>query len=596
MSREKSSCGGTLIPKSACGDSLAVSAAGGGRSVPYPGIVETVQFKAICGSSGVCFGSLSCIKQIATHCLNPAHASIDSGDPPTPENKSMRNYPIFYSAFCQTAMKELFADTKKKLAARTPDANECAELLHSEVSRFCSVFGEGETNATPAAAYSRFLEPSEYTEARVFEDQAREGGAVFGEEEPRYSTWKLRGVPFESDFTKTDVTSEDANVIVLALNISRGIVPPVFTGREGARQPPYATEAKVTLKVKTSKFDAEMFKAPNQIDYAKLFSEFVGINDPTNVMVIRADKDVTVKIDTSNGTLPPTEVTIRPEISGTIKSCELSFGDGDEGRVNIKLINVYTNASQFYADKDANCGCFAPFEVTTGEKPSIKVPTSLKIRNTPNTISAKSPTLCRYGWNEIPSPTRFADDYERFGFGEFQILLYKNYAKFGCSIGEDLTKLFKLPRGSPQDEIGALEITGFTSPAFFLADFCACHLPQLMYSSYYSFLNNAGNTEPKTECLFPGCAASNFPSLESVRNDIDSKATCKKLPCTPSFRYSPSTLLFTAPAVGDDKCTKKNTSPPSFRYADTVTAIISMALTLAVTVIAVVLIVYYMRR
>lgn len=614
-----SSCGGILVPSGAiCNDKqLALSAAmGKKRDVPYQGIVESLQFKTICGSGGACFASLPCIRQIVSYCLNPAHSNINSGDiAGDVSTRSMHDYPIFYSAFCQDAIKGLIKETARKLAAHAPDAEECAKSLHDAITQFCSAYGETDKNVTPIAAYSSFLEPSSFVKARVDEAQLIESGKSIKHEPapPSYSTWRLRGTPFETDFASKEILSEDIDVLVVGFKLSKGSIPPIFS-RQTGRQNPYATEAKVMLRIKSSKYDATFMKAPNGIDYATLFNEYVGLDGTldTNLMVVRADKESTVKIDTSNGTAPPQEVTLRPEFSGTIKTCSLSYADGEEGRVVITLENVYTNIAQFYADGNANCGCFTPFDVLvdrSGNTGTVKLPSSLTSRNTPQQQGINNPKYCRYGWNEIPSPTHNGEDYNRFGFGQFQIMLYKNYAEFGSKIvlngNSDLTAIYKLPQSTTSLPsyfvIGAIETTGFTAPSDFLANFCACHLPSNLYASFYAFLNNAGNTDPKTECLFPGCASSDFPSLANVRlrNDpsIAKADACKKLDCTPSFRYNPITELYTTPAVGSGmECAKVLTTGPSRKYSESVAAISAILTMFIVTVIACVLLVIYRNR
>jgi hypothetical protein len=584
----------------------------------YAGAVETLHFKALCGleggGAGTCFSTAPCIRRITEHCLNPNNVDIDRGtaDLDNPANRSMRQYPIFTNPYCRSAIKELIAETKANIAAGKQGAIEAATILHGRLSGFCAAHGTGEVNRSPFVAYSRYLAPARFVDRLVERDRSRRAGdgtVALGDARVA-PVWRIRGVDFGADFSSREILSEDNDVLVLSLDVPR---EPPAVGVLGAIAPPYAKRATVTFLARTATagggVGGDKFAA-NGLSMVDLFRDFdrrngnrsfytdaerntvhlsaavkrlgdaaegyknqtardlqlaggkrpVAGSPRSSQIVIRASQPRMVNIARA-GAAPQT-VSVVPELSGQILYAYVQNAQApnNTGRVVLELCDVYTNLAQFYNDGEGNCGCFHPFNFATDPATgaqTVVVPGGGSEYNTPGLGSSleDSGVPCRYGWNQLPSPTHKTAEYERAGVGEFTVHLFKDIDRTGTLLpaeGQLSTRtLFDREthrttegRVTTYMPLGAFELTGAVDTRDLVADLCACHMPDSMYTNFFSFLSQNGVLGHKDRCMFPSCANSSYPSLKIASPAAAGQSVCAGLPCAPNFSYDPETEKF----------------------------------------------------
>lgn len=562
-------CGGTPFPVGSCSPSLVESAARAAAADTLPsdntGILESLEFQSICGEDAPCFDSLACAQKILEYCLNPMHVNISSGafDALNADARSMRNYPIFESKFCQTALQKLlWAGTVASPSAGPPSASSLETIrqtpngAHEALSAFCGVFGAGEEALTTGVAYSRFLEP-----ARLVREMSRGGWTHQAPEPPKGAVWKLRGVPY-GESVDPEAHGETRDVMIVSLDVPTP-TPQVVTHVVGGVVAPYAPRARVGFY--TTDIGGYARVAPNGLKYTDVFGDVATFNSTnfgagsapeSTQLVVRASESRSVSVDLTDGDGALTVTQITPEFHGTVAECTIN----EFGLVVVDLVNVYANAAQLYATDSANCGCFTPFTIVAIPHPEAR-PTpgyfvSLAIDVDSNNTTPEN-TKCRYAWNEIPSPTLQPEVYDAAKIGWFGVRIYKNLNGTNTSLpatfGESPFNT-RLPNVASPDVFtidGALELTT-PSPKALLQELCACHLPQNVYDDYFAYLSKSGVSGVKNPTLFPGCASSRYPNAARAEMARASPGgpgpgTAQLLPCEPRLNYSPADHRFTSP-------------------------------------------------
>lgn len=572
-------CEGATFPPggiAACTSALVDSAARAATSTEvrgdYMGIIESLEFKSICGEQAPCDGTLACTEKILEFCLNPTHVNVASGvaDALNSDARSMRNYPIFESEFCQTALQKILraggatvSDNQVLGGTRSVPSG-----AHEALTAFCSAYGAGAQMQTNGIAYARYLEPS----VLVAELSRPSGSTAVA---PPGGKWKLRGVPF-GESVDPEVHQESRDVMIVSLDVPAS--PPQIVTRvvNGAVQP-YAPRARIGFY--STDVGGYQTVAPNGLTYMNVFKDVETYNatnfgagealQSTQISVCAAQLR-TVFLDLTGGLGPPTETQVMPEFHGTVSSCTVS---SETGLVIIDIINVYVNAAQLYATRDANCDCFVPYTFVSGSGGGITHPPNYFVSPAASlTANNTSPegTLCRYAWNEIPSPTNLPGEYERAEVGWFSIRMFKslNSTNTGLPTVRGVTPFnVRNPNVASADVFtinGAFELST-PSPKALLQELCACHLPAPIYANYFTYLSKSGVGGTKDVSLFPGCASSRYPNAARSVTEAAAHGTVKLLPCNPRLDYNPTLQKFSSP---DSSCLLNSFVSPNAPVVD----------------------------
>lgn len=558
------SCGGITFPSGTCTPSLVESAA---RAAPensnvsdHTGILESIEFQSVCGENAPCEMSLACAQKILEYCLNPMHVNISNGSYSAmdADARSMRNYPIFESEFCKSALqKMLWTGVVANHGVNDPaSASEPHQTTsngsHEALSAFCAVHGPGREPVTSGVAYSRFLEP-----ANLVADMSKGDWSSTPPTQPPSTKWKLRGVPFGFSVNPQD-NGETRDVMIVSLDVPVLTTPQIVTTVVDGVVAPYTDRARIGFFVTDMGGYQKM--APNGLSYMEIFKDVESYNatnygagqaPESSQIVVRASEPRKVKVDLSGDSQisGATVASVVPEFHATVDKCTTH----ESGLVILDLINVYANTAQLYATDDANCGCFTPFTIGQGSGGGQNVffVQPNPILDTHNV--SPNGDVCRYSWNNIPSPTNTPDVYAAAKIGNYEIRMFKNLNGTNTSlpIHSDTPFNLRVPNSASADVFtinGALELST-PSPKDFLQELCACHLPQSIYDSYFTYLSKSGVGGAKDPTLFPGCASSRYPNAAraaqkaATGNDTSGKG----LPCTPSLNFWPETQTFTSP-------------------------------------------------
>lgn len=567
-------CGSAVFPfDGRCGQTVVTTAARAAQTLGgYVGVVESLEFQAVCGPGAPCAGTPECNNAVLKYCLNPSHVNTRSGaaDALDDSARSLQNYPILFSETCQNWLRELIVSSR--MAATAKNDTTTAPTIHSALTAFCSVYGASVENASTGVAYSPFLEPAMLV-AELSGLSRSASNALMAQ--PRLGPdpmWRIFGFSFPLDgnpdaAAQVVLSSSARDVMALSLDVPSP-APPLTTVVEDGRVRPYAARAVVAFRIVNE--DGSALVAPNGVPLTSILAD-VAVYNSTNYgggpppdstqFVIRARTPREVWLPTGTGSVSATLV---PELSGAVVSCSIST---ETGIAELALRDVYVNSPQIYATSNANCDCFAPVQfrnelgATSGangetvhfvESTAAVLATNIVERNSATAATAIEleartalpivPHRCRYAWSEIPNPANA--EYAFSQIGEFVIRVFKNLNLTNSALASHPAYDIRAPTASnPRVFVanGALELTG-PSPMYALRDLCACHLPQQIYDSFNSHVARSGVAGQRSVALFPGCAVSSFPAFENTpvfgQGPLSGGFGSA---CWPQFFYDPST-------------------------------------------------------